>query len=101
MRHSLMSRIVLVVLVNAALIPACNQPKLTGPSALAINGIEIVGPSTIDPGRSAQFVAKVRLDDGTVKLAPTADVRWKSSNTSVLQVTAAGGRTTNAKHDEA
>src|SRR5262245_10358451 len=73
---------------------ACNQPvsrNPSAPSAPAVNTLEIVGPSSVAPGQPAQFSVNLRLADGTVKSGSTAtDVRWRSTNTSVLQVASNG-----------
>jgi len=73
---------------------ACNQPpdnNPTAPTGSAVNTLELIGPANIAPGQATQFSTSMRLADGTVKSGSTAtDVRWRSSNTSVLQVSPAG-----------
>ena len=73
---------------------ACNQPadnNPTAPSSSAVNVFELIGPSNIAPGQPTQFSTSMRLADGTVKSGSTAtDVRWRSSNTAVLQVSPTG-----------
>jgi len=84
-----------LAIVLAGLVPACGGDPVTrnpvGPSAPSIGGLQVNGPNTVPPGQSAQFIAEVRLSDGTVKSTTgTLNVRWRSSNTSVLQVTSSG-----------
>ena len=88
-RLSLIGGALAIVLVG--LVPACGGDPATknpvGPSAPSAGGLQITGPDSIAPGQSAQFIAETRLSDGTVKLLAA---QWRSSNTSVLQVTSSG-----------
>jgi hypothetical protein len=88
-RLSLIGGALAIVLVG--LVPACGGDPATknpvGPSAPSAGGLQITGPGSIAPGQSAQFIAETRLSDGTVKLLAA---QWRSSNTSVLQVTSSG-----------
>ena len=91
-RFSLFGGGLAVVLVGLAW--ACgNDPvsKLpTEPSAPGIVGLQIIGPASVAPGQSAQFIANTRLSDGTVKSTTSAtNIRWRSSNTA-LQVSTSG-----------
>ena len=84
-----------LAIVLVALGAACGSEPVTrspvGPSAPFIAGLQISGPATIPPGQSAQLTAATRLSDGTVKFSTTAqNLRWRSTNTSVLQVSATG-----------
>ena len=98
-RAALLSLAVVVVTL------ACNQPAThnpTTPSVPFVNTVEVIGPSSIAPGHAVQFFASMRLADGTVKSGSTAtDVRWKSSNTSVLQVGPTGIVTPGANQGDA
>jgi hypothetical protein len=64
----------------AGLVVGCGDPETNipvGPSGPGVAGVSIVGPDTIAPGESAQFIARIRLADGTTKAAaPATDVRW-------------------------
>ena len=83
-----------VAIVLMGLIAACGDPVSRNPMAPAapsVNGLQVTGPSSIPPGQSAQFIANLRLSDGTVKSSTAAlNVRWRSSNTSILQVSESG-----------
>jgi hypothetical protein len=89
-RRLLVSRSLAVVAVSVWMV-TCGDPKTRSPltpSGPAIQTREISGPGSIAPGQSAQFTATVHLGDGTTKLL--TGVVWRSTNTSVLQVTSAG-----------
>ena len=90
-RLSLIGGALAIVLVG--LMVACDRDPVTrnplAPSPSVLN-VEINGPSSIPPGQSGQFIASIRQSDGTVKSASAENLRWRSSNTSVLQVTASG-----------
>src|SRR5436190_507581 len=89
-----LKRIALVFFVAVGSTLACNQPadnNPTAPSGSSVNVFDVVGPANIAPGQATQFSTTMRLADGTVKSGSTAtDVRWRSSNTAVLQVSPAG-----------
>lgn len=95
-RHFLFSRTA-TCLVVCGLAATCGDPSSrnpTRPSAASLSSVEITGPDSIAPGDSAQFVANVRLNDGTRK-SPTAEsgLRWRSSN-SLIRVEAGTGLVT-------
>lgn len=94
MSRQLINRSALLSLVIVAVTLACNQPPNNNPTSLSgspVNLLEIVGPSSIPPGRTAQFTVNMRLADGTVKTgSTTTSVQWRSTNTNVLQVNQAG-----------
>ncbi len=63
---------------------ACRGPaEPTGSGAL-----EITGPASVAPGQSAKYVAVERRPDGSTR--PVPDIRWTSTETSVLQVDGLG-----------
>jgi hypothetical protein len=89
-KHSLVRRSLAIVILSAWM-ATCGDPKTRAPlapSGPAVLTPEITGPDTVAPGQSAQFTATIRLADGTTKLLTS--VVWHSTNTSLLQVTAAG-----------
>jgi hypothetical protein len=79
--------------------PAENLP--TTPSAPIVVGVEIGGPSSVPPGQSAQFAAMLRLSNGATKQGGRADVTWRSSTSTKLQVNADGLATAGAAVGEA
>ena len=95
-----------LAIVLMGLMVACGSEPVTrnptGPSAPGIAGLQISGPATIPPGQSVQFTAATRLSDGTVKTSTGAqNLRWRSTNTSVLQVSTSGLVTTGQNTGEA
>jgi hypothetical protein len=93
MRRFELSVLGAVASLLATLITACDDPVSTHPSTPndpRVISLQLGGPSSISPGQSAQFVANVRLTDGTIKSSPSTAVRWRSSNASVLQVNESG-----------
>jgi len=65
------------------------QPSVA--SASQIVSIEVTGPDSVASGQSAQFVASIRLADGTTKPAGGLQtLRWSSSKPSILSVTTSG-----------
>lgn len=97
-------RVVLLWLAIGAGTPACNQPATnnpTNPSSSGVTTMEIIGPSTVAPGKTAQLNVNMRLADGTTKIASTnTSVQWRSSNSSVLQVNQNGLLTPTAASGE-
>ena len=83
-----------LVVVLVGLTGACGSDPVsklpTGPSAPGVVGLQIIGPASVAPGQSAQFIANTRLSDGAVKSTTSAtNIRWRSSNTA-LQVSTSG-----------
>ncbi len=65
------------------------KPSQLSPSEFA--GIEVSGPDGLRAGQSAQFVANIRQADGTTKSATSMpNLRWRSSDTSVMSVSNSG-----------
>ena len=98
-----MIRIVLLALVVGAVTAACDQPETNvpvGPSPAAITSVQIIGPTNVPPSTPTQYTANVQLSNGTVK-ATAAQISWRSSNTSVLQVNPSGLVTPVASQGEA
>jgi hypothetical protein len=95
----------LSALMVVAAAAACDQPETripTSPSAPSLSGIEIVGPASVAPGGTTQLTARVRLDDGRLKTGSRAtDIRWRSSDTSVMTVSSTGLVTAVAKQGDA
>src|SRR5262245_61123361 len=83
-----------VLITLAAVTVTCDQPLTKiplGPSALPVDDIAIVGPSSTAPGQSVQLSATVRMADGTMKTGFShPDLRWRSSQPTVLQVSQTG-----------
>jgi hypothetical protein len=53
--------------------------------------LSISGPASLTPGQSVQFSATLHFSDGSTKTATSdPNLRWRSSNTAVLQVSSAG-----------
>src|SRR5262245_41296895 len=94
-----------LVIVLVGLTGACGDPvsKLpTDPSAPGIVGLQISGPASVAPGQSAQFIADARLSDGAVKTTTSAtNIRWRSSNTALMQVSTSGVVTAGQTRGEA
>jgi hypothetical protein len=66
------------------------KPSPPTPSEFA--GIEVTGPDSLGAGQSAQFVANIRqTDGGTTKSATRMpNLRWRSSNPSVMFASSSG-----------
>ena len=80
--------------------PASRLPF--SPGAPGVAALQISGPSSLAPGQSAQLIVATRLSDGTVKSATSApNIRWRSSNSSLLQVSASGLATAGQNSGEA
>jgi len=84
-----------LTLAAVVLFAACgDDPLPTTPTTLSPSefaGIEVVGPDSILAGQSVQFVANIRQADGTTKSARSMPgLSWRSSNTSVMSVSASG-----------
>ena len=81
-------------MLMGVLIVACNDPVTRnpmGPAQPSVTSLQVTGPSTIPPGQSAQYVADIRLSNGTVKSSLNAlNVRWRTSNALVLQISDSG-----------
>ena len=79
----------LLTITAVCLSVACGDDPLTTPSQIA--RIEVVGPDSLRAGQSAQFVAHIRQPDGTTKSATSMpNLRWRSSNPSVMSVSKSG-----------
>jgi hypothetical protein len=85
---------VCVTIAAVGLLAACRDPAPVKPSPLSQSefvGIEVTGPDSLGAGQSAQFVANIRQVDGTTKSATNMpNLRWRSSNTSVMSVSDSG-----------
>jgi hypothetical protein len=84
-----------LAIVAAGLLAACSDdPAPTSPTKLTPSpfaAIEVTGPDSIAPSQAAQFVANIRQTDGTTKwTASLPDLRWSSSNPSVVRVSTTG-----------
>jgi hypothetical protein len=74
--------------VAAALFSCGRSPSLpTGPSTIV--NVQVVAPSTIAPGSTAQLSALANYTDGSTKDV-TAAALWHSSDTSILTISATG-----------
>jgi uncharacterized protein YegP (UPF0339 family) len=76
----------------AGLLVACDNPDSRNPlrpSAPRVTGVELIGPSTIAPGQTVEYTARVRLSDGTQKSGAGASVRW-NFDSQFIQITDAG-----------
>ena len=78
----------------ACLFVACSEDAPNKPSPVSaspIASIQVIGPDLIYRGESVQFVASIRQSDGTTKSATSLpNLRWTSSDTSVLLVNNSG-----------
>jgi hypothetical protein len=84
-----------LVMVAVGLFVACgDDPSPVKPSPVSASeftGIEVIGPDSLGAGQSAQFVANIRQADGTTKSATSMpNLRWSSSNTSLMFVSSSG-----------
>jgi hypothetical protein len=84
-----------LAIVAVGLVVACgDDPSPVKPSPLTPSpfaAIQVMGPDSIGPSQSAQFVAIIRQADGTTKSATSMpNLRWTSSDTSVLLVSSSG-----------
>ena len=69
--------------------PGTNLP--TRPSAAPFAAMQLIGPDSVAAGQTAQFSVSLRQSDGTTKTATAMpNLRWRSSNTSVLSVSNSG-----------
>jgi len=69
--------------------PSTVKPSPLNPSPAA--SIEVIGPDSLGASESAQFVARIRQVDGTTKSATSMpNLRWSSSNPSVMFVSNSG-----------
>jgi len=84
------------MIAAVGLFVACSDdPPPTSPTKLTpspfVAAIEVVGPDWIGPSQSAQFVANIRQADGTTKSATSMpNLKWTSSDTSVVFVSSSG-----------
>jgi len=84
-----------LVIAVACLFVACgDDPSPVKPSPISaspIASVQVLGPDSIYQGESVQFVASIRQADGTTKSATSMpNLRWASSDTSVLLVNNSG-----------
>jgi hypothetical protein len=98
---SVMSRAIAL----AAVLAACGDPKTNVPNTPTpptVSTISVSGPASVPPGQTVQFAASLRFADGTVKaVSASTNLRWRSSNTLVLQVDASGRVTARQQPGEA
>jgi hypothetical protein len=92
-RPAVLYRSLAIVAVGLAV--ACgDDPSPVKPSPLTPSpfaAIQVMGPDSIAPGQSAQFVASIRQADDTTKSATSMpNLRWFSSNPSVAGVSSSG-----------
>jgi hypothetical protein len=83
---------VLTLILGSVLVVSCDKssgPIVRGPSDATPFRLEIVAPPSIEPGASVQLRANVVRTGGAVENV-TDQVQWSSTDTRVLQVTAAG-----------
>jgi hypothetical protein len=95
-----------LAIVLVGLTGACGSDPVskvpTGPSAPGVVGLQISGPASVAPGQSAQFIADTRLSDGAVKTTTSAaNIRWRSSNPALMQVSTSGVVTAGQTRGEA
>ena len=63
----------------------------TKPSAPAFAAMQLIGPNSVAAGQTAQFSVSIRQSDGTTKTATSMpNLRWRTSNPSVMGVSNAG-----------
>jgi hypothetical protein len=73
----------------AALFSCGRSPSVPTSPDTIINSLQVVAPSTIAPGSTAQLSALATYTDGSTKDVTTA-VLWHSSDTSILTISATG-----------
>jgi hypothetical protein len=83
-----------LAIATVGFLAACSEDiptKPSPPSASPFAGIQVMGPDSVVGGQSAQFVANIRQADGTTKPATSLpNLRWRSSNPSMLSVSSSG-----------
>ncbi len=83
-----------LVIATACVFVACSEEPPTKPSPISsspIASVQVIGPDSIYRGESVQFVASIRQSDGTTKSATSMpNLRWASSDTSLLLVNSSG-----------
>jgi hypothetical protein len=84
-----------LTLAAVGLFVACgDDPSPVKPSPISaspIASVQVIGPDSIYRGESVQFVASIRRSDGTTKSATSLpNLRWASSDMSVLLVNSSG-----------
>jgi hypothetical protein len=89
-----------MVLVGCSELPDTpGQPTPPGPGPSdGVLSIEIQGPESIAPRKSAQYTAIERLADGTTRALQSA--AWSSSDPSLVQVTSSGLATAQSRSGE-
>src|SRR5262245_18318856 len=93
MRTLSLVRGTVVIIVGCCLVTMCSDPKTRyplGPAPPGLQGLVINGPASIAPNQSGQFTASIRFADGSVKQFLPSDVTWRSSNNTVMTITASG-----------
>ena len=83
-----------LVIATACVFAACSEEPPAKPSPISsspIASVQVIGPDSIFRGESVQLVASIRQSDGTTKSATSLpNLRWASSDTSVLLVNSSG-----------
>jgi hypothetical protein len=81
--------------IALAVVTACDKsPTRPAPgpqpgAAVTMSRLEVAGPSAVQPGETAQFLATAHFSDGTNRDV-TGEAAWHSSNTSVLTLSGGG-----------
>jgi hypothetical protein len=65
------------------------RPGTSVPQTAAVTRVEIVGPTSVEPGGSARLTANAIKSDGSVENV-TSQAQWTSSNATVLKVESPG-----------
>ena len=79
-----------VALSAVALLVSCGKsPAIPSQPTGVATSLTINGPSTVGPGETAPFTVTARMNDGTTQ-DYTSRVTWRSTNTLVLSISAAG-----------
>ena len=83
---------VVLFVASTALASGCATPST--PSEVTKSrpaSLEVMGPDWLEPGRSAQFAARIRHADGTTTSVTTLpNLRWSTSNLSLMSVSDSG-----------
>ncbi len=87
-RRNLQARALLAAAGAAALMAGCGEDGNKGGPSPGVLRAEIVGPSTIAPGQTANYSVVEHLAGGGTRALPTA--AWASSNPSLVQVSESG-----------
>jgi len=83
-----------LAIATVTLVVACGDSESKNPlrpSASPFADIQVIGPDAVPTGESVQFSASIRQADGTTKSATSMpNLRWRSSDASIVRVSETG-----------